>query len=496
MLGSRLSTSRKAVAHVASQHSRAMSLAAPEKMQGLFASIFNRSSMPPVSLDTPFPGVEAITPGEAAPVKTETSTLENGMRVVSVDSSSPIASVGVFVDSGSRHESEHTSGISHFLEYFAFRSTENRSDFKLVRDMLKIGANVVCSTSREHTVYAADALREHTPSIVNTLADVIQHPAFHLKELREAHAGYMAAAEERQSMADVKITEGIHAAAYHNNTLGLPLYAPSHMVPYFTGEVLENHMKTFFMPSRMVVSGVGVDHAQLVDLVSKEFGELKDSGAAPATTPAQYTGGDVRIHNAAEPLAHVAIAFETASWHSKDLVPMCVLQMMMGGGGSFSAGGPGKGMYSRLYQNVLNQYGWVESANCFNSIFSDSSIFGVYGTSAPQQADSLVDVLTKECTRMADKVDSTELSRAKNQLKSSVHMQLETRALKLEDLGRQMITYNKIQTADELCKSIDAVSETDIQRVAQAMLKTPVSVAGFGNLSYAPRYEVISKRFG
>lgn len=223
---------------------------------------------------------------------------------------------------------------------------------------------------------------------------------------------------------------------------------------------------------------------------------MEASSETVDTQAAQYTGGDVRIHNSKEIMSHIAIAFETASWHSKDLVPMCVLQMMMGGGGSFSAGGPGKGMYSRLYQNVLSSYGWVESASCFNAIYSDSSIFGIYGTCAPTEAPHLVDALTSECTKMAGAVNAQELTRAKNQLKSSVHMQLETRAIQLEDLGRQLMTYNKIQTAEELCASIDAVTGADIQRVASDMLKTSPSVAVFGNLAHVPRYDDIAKRFG
>ena len=44
--------------------------------------------------------------------------------------------------------------------------------------------------------------------------------------------------------------EAIHAAAYHNNTLGLPLYAPEDAS--FTKEALEAHMKTFYTADRMV----------------------------------------------------------------------------------------------------------------------------------------------------------------------------------------------------------------------------------------------------
>lgn len=194
-------------------------------------------------------------------------------------------------------------------------------------------------------------------------------------------------------------------------------------------------------------------------------------------------------------LTHVALAFETANWHSPDLVAMCVLQMLMGGGGSFSAGGPGKGMYSRLYSNVLNKHDWAETATCFNSIFTDSSLFGIYGTSLPDKSSKLVDVMTRELIRMSGPVDATELRRAKNQLRSAVYMQLESRTLKLEDVGRQVMTYGKVQTPADISAQIEAVQADDIQRVAKAMLQTPLSVAAAGDLSHLPRYEQIQRAF-
>lgn len=47
----------------------------------------------------------------------------------------PTATVGVFVDSGSVYETPETTGSSHLLEYLAFKSTQNRTHFRLVREV-------------------------------------------------------------------------------------------------------------------------------------------------------------------------------------------------------------------------------------------------------------------------------------------------------------------------------------------------------------------------
>jgi len=464
--------------------------AAPDR--SLWDGLFRRSAMPRVDLTLPYPDLPTIEPPRSISNDVHITTLPNGMRVLTADSSSAIASIGVFIDAGSRYETTPTrSGISNFLETIAFQSTKNRSHFRLVREMLKCGAQIMCFSSREHTIYAVDSLQEYVPQAIGTLADVIQNHAFDPAELTEAVENYNERLEGLKNVADVQIMENIHKAGYFNNTLGLPLYATEHTLQNMTPSVLNAHMRTFFTPDRMVVSAIGVDHEKLCYLVENEFQNLpKPVDVASITKSAQYTGGDVRIHKPDE-LTHFAVAFETASWHDKDLVPMCVLQMMMGGGGSFSAGGPGKGMYSRLYENVLNRYPFINSATSFNSIHTDSSLFGIYGTAHPQQAQKLVEVVSEECKRMAGPVNAEELARAKTQLKSAVLMQLETRGLKLEDLGRQLITYNKVKSASEICAEIDAVSASDLQRTASNMLKTRPSVAAQGDLSLLPRYDSI-----
>jgi len=243
----------------------------------------------------------------------------------------------------------------------------------------------------------------------------------------------------------------------------------------------------------MVVCGVGVDHSAFVELAKQSFTAPKGIDLPP--TAANYTGGEVRLQDDEQELVHVSLAFESASWNHKDVVAMCVLEQLMGGGSSFSSGGPGKGMYSRLYINVLNQYGWIESAQCFDSIFSDTSLFGIKGSSKPEEGKELVDVLCGELVGMT-KIGADELDRAKALMKEGLLMQIETRAARFEDAGRQLLTYNKIKSIEELCASIDAVSATDVQRVAQTLLKTKLSFAAYGNLINVPRYDQVAKRFG
>ena len=90
--------------------------------------------------------------------------------------------------------------------------------------------------------------------------------------------------------------------------------------------------------------------------------------------------------------AHDQIAFDCGGWHDDDLVPVCTLHTLLGGGDSFSAGGPGKGMYSRLYREVLNQHYWVESCSAFTHIHSDVGMLGIFGTAMPNKGYDMAQV--------------------------------------------------------------------------------------------------------
>lgn len=106
----------------------------------------------------------------------------------------------------------------------------------------------------------------------------------------------------------------------------------------------------------------------------------------------------------------MVIGLEGCSHQDTDFIAMCVLNMMMGGGGSFSAGGPGKGMYTRLYTNVLNRYHWMYSATAYNHAYADTGLFCIHASSTPTHVKEMVEVVVHELVTMAGNISENELS--------------------------------------------------------------------------------------
>jgi len=439
----------------------------------------------PLDVESPVPDFDGATP-------TKVTTLENGLKVASSDLSAPVATVGLYVDTGSRYEV--VPGTAHVLQHLAFKSSTQRSQLKFVRDCESMGASASATASRENMVYQIDALSGAVPEAVAMLAETATSPKLLPWEVSSTAPFVKAEVAEVEADPQRFVTELAHPAAYGaQSPLGRPLYAKPAALGSVDGDVVADFVAKEFVPGKMVLAAAGYNHEELVSLAKAHFGALP---AAPAAPPAKdvYVGGETRL-SADLPVTHFALAFEGAGWKSDALVPLCVLNTMMGGGASFSAGGPGKGMYTRLYQNILNRFPMVEAASAFNAFYNDTGIFGVYGATDPQSMGALVAAIVEELKKMTGKISAEELSRAKNQLTSSLLMNLESRPILFEDIGRQVLTYGKRVPPEELVAQIAAVTAADLKAVASTMLKTPPTVVAYGDTTSVPRYDLIAKQF-
>lgn len=219
---------------------------------------------------------------------------------------------------------------------------------------------------------------------------------------------------------------------------------------------------------------------------------LIEPSALDLRRPAHYTGGFHSLPPIPPPanpmlprLSHIHIAFEALPISSPDIYALATLQTLLGGGGSFSAGGPGKGMYSRLYTNVLNQHGWVESCIAFNHSYTDSGIFGISASCSPTRTTEMLEVMCRELQSLTldtgyTALQTQEVNRAKNQLRSSLLMNLESRMVELEDLGRQVQVHGRKVGVKEMCEKIESLTVEDLRRVARQVFGGHVQNKGQG----------------
>ncbi|CAH8668182.1 unnamed protein product [Heterobilharzia americana] len=363
-----------------------------------------------------------------------------------------------------------------------------------------------CQISRDFIIYAVSGFNMNMDRLVHALSDTVLRAKVTEEEVEMAakSISFELEALERSPPVEPVMNELLHIAAYRNNTLGLPRYCPKQNVGKIAREDIIRFVAAQYRPERMVIAGVGIEHDSLVKAAEKYFVPTVPSVCTekltcdippPDNSVSQYTGGyhklerDLSQYHAPMPeFAHAAIGFESCSYTDGKFVPACVLHSLLGGGGSFSAGGPGKGMYTRLYVNILNEHHWINSAQAENHAYADSGLFTIIGSSCPPYLDRLVYTLINELRRtITSSITSEELSRAKRQLESMLLMNLETRAVSFEDIARQVLTADIRREPDYWVDQINKVTEDDLHELLHRMVyQSKPTLVGFGRVDKLP----------
>jgi processing peptidase subunit alpha len=215
-----------------------------------------RPTTPVPALYEPLQGVNLppALPEDVKPSETKVTTLANGLKIASEDVAGPTSTLGIFIDSGSKNERSSCTGASHLLERMAFKSTSNRSHFRLVREVEAIGGNVMVNASREQMCYTGDAIKTFMPEMVELLVDTVRNPLFNEWEVQYQLSKVKAETAEMVNNPQVAIYEALHSAGFTGG-LGQPLMAPESSLGRLNGGVLHDFVKENYTAPRIVLAG-------------------------------------------------------------------------------------------------------------------------------------------------------------------------------------------------------------------------------------------------
>jgi len=320
---------------------------------------------------------------------------------------------------------------------------------------------------------------------MDILADGIFNPDFTEEELHEQFIAIQAEQEGLLENFEPLIPQFIHRTAFNGNGLGTCFPDIWKQLPEtISKNDILSYMKNYYHGDRMVISGVCVDHDDFVQLSDKYFKKLPSTNSTIVEKSPTYTGGafyqNLPEHYMANPnfKEHFVIGFQGNGWNHPDSFVYALLGKILGGGTSFSAGGPGKGMFSRNYANLMNIHGWIDYAETLNLMYRDISVFGITSSCHPGYIRSLSEEVCRQIKDLAydpiknPKGFGEELNRAKNQLKSFLFTNLEQKSIIFDDIGKQIMIWDKYHSATEMCAFIDAVTVQDCARVMQKLIKT------------------------
>jgi predicted Zn-dependent peptidase len=384
-------------------------------------------------------------------------------------------SIGVWIRKGSRDESAQWNGISHFIEHMLFKGTAHRSAEDIARQVDSIGGNLDAFTAKECICFSAKVLDEHMPTVMEIVSDLVLNPVFDAKDIARERGVIVEEIKMDQDNPDYLVHEIFTENFWKDHALGKPILGTRETVRAFERPVVHGCWEEQFVPNNMVISAAGnVDPEAFTALVEKQFRPLKKGkngsyGAPPKIAPR------ITLRNK-KALEQVQICLGVPSYpiaHERRFVSY-VLNTLLGGG-----------MSSRLFQNIREKQGLAYSIYSDLNPYRDTGCLAVYAGTSRESALKVVESIVAEFRKLKEQpVPAEELRRAKDQLKGSLMLSLESSMARMSNLARQEMYFDRFYDMDETIRSIEQVTAEELQQQAQDFFRSElIAVTVLGNLT-------------
>jgi predicted Zn-dependent peptidase len=366
------------------------------------------------------------------------------------------ATVGIWVRSGSRHEAAPLNGISHFIEHTLFKGTRNRTSREIAVESDAIGGHVDAFTSREVASYWVKVLDEHLPRAFDLLADLVTAPLFADEELDRERNVVTEEIKMVEDTPDDLVHEVFVANFWPDHPLGRSILGTVDTLATFNHERVKNYFSDVYAPRNLVVAGAGnIEHERFVDMVGGYLSGLKDRPVNLKASAPLHAKRRIILDKDLEQ-AHLLLGTCCPSMTSADRYTVHVLNVILGGG-----------MSSRLFQTIREERGLAYAVYSGVNAYTDAGYLSVYAATSPEQLTDVIKLSIEEFNKLKQEpVSDLELQRAKDQLKVSIMLSLESTSARMSNLARQEIFFGRQFTLDEILQRIDNVTIADVQRVA------------------------------
>jgi len=382
--------------------------------------------------------------------------------------------IGIWIKSGSRDEAPQFNGISHFTEHMVFKGTSTRSAQQIAREVDSIGGNIDAFTGKETICFNIKVLDDHLPIAIDILSDLVMNPVFNAQDIVREKGVILEEIKMDEDNPDYLVHEIFTQNFWKDHPLGKPILGTKETVRSFKQENLFEFYKERFAPNNMIISAAGnLSHENFVALIKERFAGLNSvpngyHQPAPAITPRIIT------RNKKE-LEQVQLCIGVPSHpisHEKRYVSY-VLNTVLGGG-----------MSSRLFQKIREEQGLVYSIYSDLNPYRDTGCLTIYAGTSLESTRSVVGSVMAEFRELKTiPLAEEEVRRAKDQLKGSLMLSLESSTARMSNLARQEMYFDRFFTLDETIEQIESVTAQELSEMSNQLFQTDkVAVTALGNL--------------
>jgi predicted Zn-dependent peptidase len=402
--------------------------------------------------------------------------LPNGLTIISEEMEHiRSVSIGIWIKTGSREEDPQWNGISHFIEHMVFKGTENRSAEDIARQVDSIGGNMDAFTAKECICFNIKVLDEHLPIALDVLSDLVLHPVFKPEDIERERGVILEEIKMDEDNPDYLVHEIFTQNFWKNHALGRPILGTKETVKRFAPAPVRKLYSERFVPSNIIISAAGnLKHGQFVKLVAGHFEGMKP-GKNKFRSPVPKILPKIVLRNK-KSLEQVQICMGVPSYPiaHEERHASYVLNTLLGGG-----------MRSRLFQNIRERQGLAYAIYSDLNPYRDTGCLSVNAGTSRETAGKVVRSIVAEFHKLkSELIPADELRRAKDQLKGSLMLSLESSTARMSNLARQEMYFDRFFSMDEMIRRIEAVTAEQLKRIANEFFRPEaIAVTILGNLN-------------
>ncbi len=391
------------------------------------------------------------------------TVLENGLRIISEQiPGAKSFSLGVCVDAGSRDDFQNCDGLAHFVEHSVFRRTKNKTSKKISEEFESLGAYTNAFTTKEITCFYVRALSGNFQKILNLLFDITIEPVFVDKDVNKERSIITEEIKSYYDDPEELIMDFADEAIFANSDLAHPIIGSEESVQNISATDVAKFHSQYFVPNNLILSCVGdIPHNLLVKYAEKRFGKIANKELIKPKSELSVYNPSKIIVDKDYAQNHLLYCKRICPYSSEERFPMTALNFILG-----------EGMSSRLNITLREKYGMVYSVYSNLHFFSDSGVLSVYAGSERKNIARIENIIETEIKKLiANKITDKELSRAKEQLKASTIMSMESLSSRMQNLAKSEFMLGRNQDADELIEHINAINMESMNNVIEKYLE-------------------------
>ncbi|MDR6224224.1 M16 family metallopeptidase [Desmospora profundinema] len=394
-------------------------------------------------------------------------TLPNGIRVVAeqIPHVRSVA-IGLWIGTGSRHESAETNGISHFFEHMMFKGTKRRTARQLADTFDEIGGQVNAFTSKELTCYYAKVLDQHLNVALDVLSDMFFQSVLHPEDIKKERKVIEEEIRMVEDTPDDIVHDWLSQAAMARHSLGFPILGSIDNLRRFDQEALLSFQEKYYTSDRLVIALAGHLPDNYLEQVADFFASWTSRREDVGSIIPEFTAGVIHRKKETEQ-THICLGLPGLSIRDPRIYSLILLNNLVGGN-----------MSSRLFQEVREERGLAYSVYSYHSAYRDGGLFTLYAGTGHGQANQVLDLLF----RILDEVRQTgvteeELRKGKEQLKGSLMMSLESTNNRMSRLGKNELLLGKHRSLDEIVDEVESLTRQDLLETAQSIFSNPTALS-------------------